>query len=122
MIRRPPRSTLTDTLFPYTTLFRSRSVSCPFLCEDARRLVLSQIEEPRHGLPPGVEVGFPPPDAHRRGDLDIAKRHAVDRALPKRPRDDIAVLHDTARLEARRSGQKLAWIVLRHLSLVELHR
>src|SRR3546814_20748107 len=27
MIRRPPRSTRTDTLFPYTTLFRS--VSCP---------------------------------------------------------------------------------------------
>src|SRR3546814_8816663 len=27
MIRRPPRSTRTDTLFPYTTLFRSRSRS-----------------------------------------------------------------------------------------------
>src|SRR3546814_5504834 len=27
MIRRPPRSTLTDTLFPYTTLFRSRPQS-----------------------------------------------------------------------------------------------
>src|SRR3546814_934537 len=27
MIRRPPRSTRTDTLFPYTTLFRSSSVS-----------------------------------------------------------------------------------------------
>src|SRR3546814_6552476 len=26
MIRRPPRSTRTDTLFPYTTLFRSRHV------------------------------------------------------------------------------------------------
>src|SRR3546814_5297890 len=26
MIRRPPRSTRTDTLFPYTTLFRSRAV------------------------------------------------------------------------------------------------
>src|SRR3546814_15330398 len=26
MIRRPPRSTRTDTLFPYTTLFRSRLV------------------------------------------------------------------------------------------------
>src|SRR3546814_3382633 len=26
MIRRPPRSTRTDTLFPYTTLFRSRYV------------------------------------------------------------------------------------------------
>src|SRR3546814_9453607 len=24
MMRRPPRSTLTDTLFPYTTLFRSQ--------------------------------------------------------------------------------------------------
>src|SRR3546814_6660716 len=33
MIRRPPRSTRTDTLFPYTTLFRSlgfeRTVSAP---------------------------------------------------------------------------------------------
>src|SRR3546814_14103497 len=27
MIRRPPRSTRTDTLFPYTTLFRSRTNS-----------------------------------------------------------------------------------------------
>src|SRR3546814_5055858 len=26
MIRRPPRSTRTDTLFPYTTLFRSKSI------------------------------------------------------------------------------------------------
>src|SRR3546814_7056286 len=28
MIRRPPRSTRTDTLFPYTTLFRSGLVAC----------------------------------------------------------------------------------------------
>src|SRR3546814_1630820 len=28
MIRRPPRSTRTDTLFPYTTLFRSRACAC----------------------------------------------------------------------------------------------
>src|SRR3546814_5272800 len=28
MIRRPPRSTRTDTLFPYTTLFRSSSGGC----------------------------------------------------------------------------------------------
>src|SRR3546814_7155505 len=28
MIRRPPRSTRTDTLFPYTTLFRSTQVDC----------------------------------------------------------------------------------------------
>src|SRR3546814_21164677 len=29
MIRRPPRSTLTDTLFPYTTLFRSVRAAYP---------------------------------------------------------------------------------------------
>src|SRR3546814_2537644 len=29
MIRRPPRSTRTDTLFPYTTLFRSLAGSVP---------------------------------------------------------------------------------------------
>src|SRR3546814_1451842 len=29
MIRRPPRSTRTDTLFPYTTLFRSPSRNSP---------------------------------------------------------------------------------------------
>src|SRR3546814_5478604 len=29
MIRRPPRSTRTDTLFPYTTLFRSRRRAAP---------------------------------------------------------------------------------------------
>src|SRR3546814_15837039 len=28
MIRRPPRSTRPDTLFPYTTLFRSTAAAC----------------------------------------------------------------------------------------------
>src|SRR3546814_21001898 len=31
MIRRPPRFTRTDTLFPYTTLFRSFRALTPFL-------------------------------------------------------------------------------------------
>src|SRR3546814_8681801 len=31
MIRRPPRSTRTDTLFPYTTLFRSHGFRINFL-------------------------------------------------------------------------------------------
>src|SRR3546814_5273495 len=38
MIRRPPRSTRTDTLFPYTTLFRSdlaRTIRIPKLGIDA---------------------------------------------------------------------------------------
>src|SRR3546814_11746930 len=32
MIRRPPRSTRTDTLFPYTTLFRSGATLCKSFC------------------------------------------------------------------------------------------
>src|SRR3546814_5970088 len=33
MIRRPPRSTRTDTLFPYTTLFRSADFRAPIVAE-----------------------------------------------------------------------------------------
>src|SRR3546814_12388935 len=33
MIRRPPRSTRTDTLFPYTTLFRSEGLSVDWILE-----------------------------------------------------------------------------------------
>src|SRR3546814_9418592 len=39
MIRRPPRSTLTDSLLPYTTLFRS--VALP---EDASNVVVSLVD------------------------------------------------------------------------------
>src|SRR3546814_17111405 len=37
MIRRPPRSTRTDTLFPYTTLFRS--ISDPLSPAEAKRVL-----------------------------------------------------------------------------------
>src|SRR3546814_13947437 len=39
MIRRPPRSTRTDTLFPYTTLFRSPA-------EDVRRALSRVLNRP----------------------------------------------------------------------------
>src|SRR3546814_19142785 len=38
MIRRPPRSTRTDTLFPYTTLFRSFDVPCEIIVADQREI------------------------------------------------------------------------------------
>src|SRR3546814_5601411 len=39
MLRRPPRSTRTDTLFPYTTLFRSRlTLRRPTLTPQVREL------------------------------------------------------------------------------------
>src|SRR3546814_5083990 len=43
MIRRPPRSTRTDTLFPYTTLFRSMHVG------DAVAAIRHEV--------PGMEIG-----------------------------------------------------------------
>src|SRR3546814_6063658 len=39
MIRRPPRSTRTDTLFPYTTLFRSVGSTSNLATKNAFRLV-----------------------------------------------------------------------------------
>src|SRR3546814_1321973 len=43
MIRRPPRSTRTDTLFPYTTLFRSRT-GAPSPYSDSRPLEIAEVE------------------------------------------------------------------------------
>src|SRR3546814_779725 len=43
MIRRPPRSTRTDTLFPYTTLFRSGQIQSMF------QLVPGALEQIRAG-------------------------------------------------------------------------
>src|SRR3546814_19927404 len=46
MIRRPPRSTRTDTLFPYTTLFRSA-----FWCGGCVAAGLMESERAYRGLP-----------------------------------------------------------------------
>src|SRR3546814_3117522 len=43
MIRRPPRSTRTDTLFPYTTLFRSQAEMLPRLIGDELRVGQNQL-------------------------------------------------------------------------------
>src|SRR3546814_7992399 len=43
MIRRPPRSTRTDTLFPYTTLFRSQLICHPDTPGKAVRSVAVEV-------------------------------------------------------------------------------
>src|SRR3546814_12816670 len=60
MIRRPPRSTRTDTLFPYTTLFRS---VLDALAARAARRRLQPVPRPRPG---GRSGGFAAPDRGRR--------------------------------------------------------
>src|SRR3546814_3298654 len=44
MIRRPPRSTRTDTLFPYTTLFRSERTS--WCCGGRWRWLMPHLLQP----------------------------------------------------------------------------
>src|SRR3546814_2049712 len=54
MIRRPPRSTRTDTLFPYTTLFRS-----PYLRADSHALRTRAPLDPKVSFDLHV-LGMPP--------------------------------------------------------------
>src|SRR3546814_14989273 len=96
MIRRPPRSTRTDTLFPYTTLFRSL---VPLQLRIARRLQVAQLLD-------------------RRAVLDDAQ-HAMQIAKILRPRLSQAIdqlrdhleqrlreVHELLRSEARRVGNE----------------
>src|SRR3546814_8925825 len=46
MQRRPPRSTLTDTLFPYTTLFRSPAMTPATTCAAWRASLAFAIRSP----------------------------------------------------------------------------
>src|SRR3546814_9350524 len=65
MIRRPPRSTRTDTLFPYTTLFRS---GCRLVLLGAGDPVLElgfgRLADPFPGRV-SVRIGYDEPLAHR---------------------------------------------------------
>src|SRR3546814_12682787 len=80
MIRRPPRSTRTDTLFPYTTLFRSpRAPSAP-----PRRCPWRR--SPRHG---SRSCRFPariPTDTRRRRGCRSAFSSRGPARRPARPR------------------------------------
>src|SRR3546814_10554468 len=56
MIRRPPRSTRTDTLFPYTTLFRSQR-GCRRRSSGARRCETEVFGVLHFGLALGQDLG-----------------------------------------------------------------
>src|SRR3546814_13285204 len=59
MLRRPPRSTRTDTLFPYTTLVRSggRSVPPKHVDRSLGRLILKNIIQRRIDIQHWATVG-----------------------------------------------------------------
>src|SRR3546814_1730946 len=53
MLRRPPRSTRTDTLFPYTTLFRSLRQGHDL---DAVLLAIGDVDEQVFEIPPPLRI------------------------------------------------------------------
>src|SRR3546814_3904240 len=99
MIRRPPRSTRTDTLFPYTTLFRSRFDEVGHLEHAALPLMLMprarQIERAQR---------------HRTAARDFVPR---SRGQPHRAlrRDDEAHLGRAHRHHSRRGVEDLDMVV-----------
>src|SRR3546814_9168521 len=56
MIRRPPRSTRTDTLFPYTTLFRSVAEIPQYIVNLAFGRTFTLACRHRHALPEAAVV------------------------------------------------------------------
>src|SRR3546814_11617598 len=81
MIRRPPRSTRTDTLFPYTTLFRSLEArllihfesELDIVVEDGRRTIADVFGR-------GVEVGRLADPLGRPGRADAILFSEIGRA------------------------------------------
>src|SRR3546814_5872514 len=77
MIRRPPRSTLTDTLFPYTTLFRSPGPRSFRRCQPSHSDAAL-----RTGAPPSpLRHGLSRP-ALRRPGVAESLRLSAERRLP----------------------------------------
>src|SRR3546814_3348272 len=91
MIRRPPRSTRTDTLFPYTTLFRSLDVWAPYYIERVQAVLDGtwKTSDVWHGLKEGMVVMAPynpklPPEAVEAAETvrkEIGRAHSELQSL-----------------------------------------
>src|SRR3546814_6317062 len=91
MVRRPPRSTRTDTLFPYTTLFRSSRARVPraaqaeshgFAHRPRRRSApAGNVAETREAPPPGPtrhSRSVPAPAAFRHRSSARSEEHTSE--------------------------------------------
>src|SRR3546814_1718658 len=88
MIRRPPRSTRTDTLFPYTTLFRSELQDrvVPFDGDTARSII-------EQSLGRAIDDAYADFDTVPLASASIAQVHAATlRAEGDAPRREVVVM------------------------------
>src|SRR3546814_13313444 len=89
MIPRPPRSTRTDTLFPYTTLFRSAEATA------AEHLLEHQGDD---------DAGNDPGQDGDGTDHTAPEHRLVEQQRRQQP--DAELQHDDARSEERRVGNR----------------
>src|SRR3546814_14384470 len=82
MIRRPPRSTRPDTLFPYTTLFRSLAAALVAIAPAS-----AQDGPPRPSNNPDDFLAQPPKPATTKGDFTLV---AIGDMLYSYPKADYA--------------------------------
>src|SRR3546814_6812872 len=91
MLRRPPRSTRTDTLFPYTTLFRSIGRAAPIPTErqddDEKEAAQQAAHDPLAGPQPDLQAGAPGDSDGRPGAAPGGRPQRPDRALGSGPED-----------------------------------
>src|SRR3546814_10757828 len=90
MIRRPPRATRTDTLFPYTTLFRSHRLNLHRVPQNrVRCLAGNPCDIIRVGdFRGGDRGGIVERAEQQRGPKRSQKKFFTPPAIPERPRTE----------------------------------
>src|SRR3546814_17312114 len=95
MIRRPPRSTRTDTLFPYTSLFRSAQARPAAAAAPKRLLFPAPVPLVQHALGPVQRISLSVVDPQLAQQLDDARAghpfgHHLEAALVAALGDGVA--------------------------------
>src|SRR3546814_16338941 len=105
MIRRPPRSTRTNTLFPYTTLFRSerQAISAEPRLIDVLEIVWGQFEAPGLASVERRHAGLQP----LVGDMQVGQIGAIGRDAA----EGIAVAFLLVEQSPRRIGSRQVYPV-----------
>src|SRR3546814_2152636 len=115
MLRRPPRSTRTDTLFPYTTLFRSDGIHRAGLLAEAAVDALRHVDVVARGAPAAVAA---------RLSLDDDALRRADRLAELAGNAPLLAVGIAAQrvlaAEARAERPLLVGVVQRHLGLEEV--
>src|SRR3546814_9043444 len=96
MIRRPPRSTRTDTLFPYTTLFRSEEIVDALRPRQPVRLAARLVER-EEGLEQVHVRVLATRQRQRLTARDLPLAVAVEGAGARLPHRDVEEIHRLAR-------------------------